>query len=81
MNVKNIDEILQNLKKRRSVLENILNENNIPFGNDSDATSAFRTECDELKKLKVAAVMDAFTLGNFKSECNLMQITADKWRE
>ena len=81
MNVKNIDEILQNLKKRRSVLENILNENNIPFGNDSDATSAFRTECDELKKLKVAAVMDAFTLGNFKSECNLMQITADNWRE
>ena len=81
MNVKNIDEILQNLKKRRTVLENILYENNIPFGNDEEAASPFKTECNELKKLKVAAVMDAFTLGNFRDECQLMQITADNWLE
>lgn len=81
MNIKSFDEILRNLKKRRIALEDILTEHNIPFGNEGSVSAVFRTECNELKKLKVAAIMDAFTLGNFKDECQLMQVTADNWQE
>lgn len=81
MNKKYVDDLLKNLKERRDTLEAILTENGVAFGGEEETPSAFKTECRELKKLKVAAVMDAFTLGNFKSECVLREITSDKWKE
>ena len=80
MNTRNIDEMLKNLRDRQAVLENILSAHGVEFGGEEDAPAAFSTECNELKKLKVAAIMDTFTLGNFKSECELRQITSDGWR-
>ena len=80
MRTKNIDAILKDLKRRRLELEAILTENGIDFAGDGTDTTVFNTDCQELKKLKVAAIMDAFTLGNFIDECELLQVTADNWR-
>ncbi len=78
MNIKTIDEYLNELKKRKAVLEEILDRYGVDYGDEK--SSIFRTECHELKKLKVAAIMDAFTLGNFRSECDLIEVTADNWQ-
>lgn len=78
MNIKTIDEYISELKKRKSVLEEILDRYGVDYADEKSAL--FRTECNELKKLKVAAIMDAFTLGNFRSECDLFEVTADNWQ-
>lgn len=78
MNIKTIDEYLNELKKRKAVLEEILDRYGVDYGDEKSAL--FRTECNELKKLKVAAIMDAFTLGNFRSECELLEVTAENWQ-
>ena len=78
MNIKTIDEYLNELKTRKAVLEEILDRYGVDYGDEKSAL--FRTECNELKKLKVAAIMDAFTLGNFRSECELLEVTAENWQ-
>lgn len=81
MNTRNIDEMLKKLRKRKESLETLLAENGVSFGEDDDTASAsFKTDCESLKKLKVAAIMDAFTLGNFRDECDLTEITSDNWK-
>lgn len=77
MNSKKIDKIIFNLKNRKKVLDEILSRYNIGAG---DEPVIFETECNSLKKLKVAAIMDEFTLGNFRSECDLLEVTADNWK-
>lgn len=80
MNLKNVDELLKNLRDRKERLETILTENGVDFSDNDGETAVFTTACTRLKKLKVAAIMDAFTLGNFKSECTLFEVTADDWK-
>lgn len=77
MNIKTIDEYINRLKDRKTSLEQVLEKYGIIF--DSSKASTFRTDCDSLKKLKVAAIMDPFTLGNFESECELLNISAENW--
>lgn len=79
MNTKAIDSLLMQMKNRRDILEGILLSNNISLDSE-EAPAAFSTQCKSLKDLKVAAIMDAFTLGNFRSECNLLEVTADNWQ-
>lgn len=76
MNIRTIDDFLVKLKNRKKALDEILERYGI--GNEDEAVTFF-TECKSLKKLKVAAIMDEFTLGNFKSECDLLEITVDHW--
>lgn len=77
MDIRTIDRHIAKLKKRKASLAQILSEYGISCaGSDSDF---FKTDCTELKKLKVAAVMDTFTVGNFRSECELLEITSDDW--
>lgn len=78
MNIKTIDEYLNGLKNRKAVLEEILDRYGVDYGEEKG--SVFKTECQALKKLKVAAIMDAFTLGNFRSECELFEVTSDNWQ-
>ncbi|MCD7774861.1 MAG: glycosyltransferase [Clostridiales bacterium] len=78
MGTKNIDDLLKRIQSRKSRVEEILTEHNVEFS-DTKEEFHFKTECRELKKLKVAAVMDGFTLGNFKSECSLFELTAGNW--
>ena len=41
----------------------------------------FETEKKTLKTLKIAAIMDRFTLECFKPECELLQVTPQNWLE
>ncbi len=77
MDIRTVDKQLKKLKKQKAVLARVLAE----YGIDCNtiASDKFRTDCNELKKLKVAAVMDPFTVGNFRSECELFEITSDDW--
>lgn len=71
---------------------NDLNQNN-PEGavlqEESTANAALRPklshsftfEGTSLKKLKVAAIMDRFTLECFRPECQLMELTPENWEE
>jgi len=34
-----------------------------------------------LKNIKVAAIMDSFTVESYRPECNLFELTADNWKE
>lgn len=79
MIIKTIDGYLSDLNARKAVLEEIMTRYGVNFKNEK--TAFFKTECDSLKKLKVAAIMDAFTLGNFKSECDLLEVTGDNWQK
>ena len=38
-----------------------------------------RKDCDSLKKLKVACIMDEFTYSCFAPECDLRQLTPENW--
>lgn len=78
MNLKTIDEYLNSLRDRKAALEEILKRYGVAL--EEENASVFSTDCTSLKKLKVAAIMDAFTLGNFKSECELFEVTADNWQ-
>lgn len=80
MNLRNIDEMLKSLRERKDALDKILADNGIEPDEGEEAPAAFETNCTTLKKLKVAAIMDAFTLGNFKDECDLLEVTADNWK-
>ena len=40
----------------------------------------FVLQAAELKKLRVAAIMDTFTLGCFRPECELTELTPDSWQ-
>ncbi len=77
MDIRTVDKQLKKLKMQKNTLARVLAE----YGIDCNTIGKdkFRTDCTELKKLKVAAVMDPFTVGNFRSECELFEITSDDW--
>lgn len=79
MDIKKVDEFIASLNSRNSVIAEILSGYKIAVNKNKPV--AFETKCTSLKKLKVAAIMDAFTLGNFKSECNLLEVTAENWKK
>ncbi len=39
-----------------------------------------RDDCEFLRELKVACIMDEFTFSCFAPECNILQLTPDKWQ-
>jgi len=40
----------------------------------------FPLRCSELRQLRVAAIMDRFTLDSYSPECELLEITPEGWR-
>ncbi len=77
MDIKKIDKQIGKLKATKSLLAQILENYAIDF--TSNVKQGFETDCTEFSKMKVAAVMDPFTVGNFRSECELFEITSDDW--
>lgn len=45
-----------------------------------DRSSSTEVTCT-LKSLKVAAIMDEFTYGSYKNECNLLQLSPQQWHK
>lgn len=66
--------ILELLKSLGEDVQNIEEKRVVP-------TSFFKCAADKLKNLKVAAIMDRFTLDSFKPECNLLEITPEGWKK
>lgn len=79
MNTRIFTENIRNLKARAEMLRQLLLNHNINCYHER--ANQFNTNCESLKELKVAAVMDPFTVGNFKSECQLFEISANNWEE
>ncbi len=78
MSTRNIDDILEQLQNRKSEVEGILTSHGVEFSKDRSEFQ-FKTQCPGLHELKVAAIMDEFTLLNFKDECTLLEVTPDDW--
>lgn len=80
MNTRALDEALLAVRQRRQALETLLAESGVTFDEQASERTYFHTECRRLKELKVAAIMDGFTLGNFRTECDLLELEGDKWQ-
>ncbi len=78
MNTKNLNDIIKKLKNKQRETEKVISDNSKYFS-DVVERKFYQTDCFELKNLKVAAVMDEFTLVNFRDECNLLEVTPDNW--
>ena len=72
-------DVLTRLKSRRARIESILTSYGVPFSSGA-RRQYFKTDKTRLKDLKVAAVADDFTLGNFREECRLFELTGGNWK-
>ncbi len=79
MSANNIDEALKYLKRRSSELKELLCGFGVKLDEKENAVY-FNTDKENLKDLKVAAIADAFTVGNFESECNFFSLTCGGWK-
>ncbi len=82
-----LDREIELVKRRR--------QNTISFlrrlGRNSDAemlenlgktmTGTFKLRAKTLKELRVAAIMDQFTLESYRPECQLLEVTPEHWKE
>ena len=81
-----IDKWINYLKERRSNLKTLLE---VESGINLDAilkaeerTPFFEKLCaTRLKDLRMACIMDRFTLDSYKPECNLFELTPDSWQK
>ena len=79
MSADNINEALKYLKRRSAELKELLGEFGVSIDEKENAVY-FDTDKKSLKDLKVAAIADAFTRGNFESECNYFSLTCSDWK-
>lgn len=68
-------------KEIQKSIEDTHVENKIKINKKELKNSFFKTEKTTLKSLKIAAIMDRFTLECFKPECNLLELTPQNWQE
>lgn len=54
---------------------NYITQNKIDFKNEKNID-----HIDDIKKIKIAAIMDEFTYNSFKYECDLLQLTLNNWK-
>ena len=40
-----------------------------------------KLQAENLKALRMACIMDQFTLESYKPECNLLELTPDNWKK
>ena len=80
-----IDKKIENVQQRRKAVLELLKSlgENVSEIEQQPVVSAniFSCAAKKLKDLKVAAVMDRFTLDSFKPECNLFEVTPEGWKK
>ncbi len=79
-----IDNRISYLEKRKKDIIEILSELGIRI-KESETKSdklikKFKLEIDDLNQLKVACIMDRFTLDSYMPECNLCELTPLNWK-
>lgn len=78
---KRITEIRNIREEIRQLLKIEKEETNQDNCRESAPTQFFPLRAKTLKELKVAAIMDRFTLECFRPECALTELTPDHWRQ
>lgn len=80
INLKNIDERMQKLVKRQEKIKSILNGLGVETDQQKECLQKkFYLEKNSLKELKIACVMDRFTLDSYQPECCLLEVTPENW--
>lgn len=84
INLSYLDEVISKLKEKSEKIERTL----LDMGESIPETKkilnkrlTFKTDAKTLKELKVACVMDRFTLDSYKYECKLFEVTPDNWKD
>lgn len=87
MNIINeIDTQIRKIQQNRQTIINYLraqgNNTLLDDGlNQAVMNTPFSLKARTLKELKVAAIMDQFTLESYRPECQLMELTPDNWKK
>ncbi|WP_252247354.1 glycosyltransferase [Clostridium sp. ZBS4] len=79
-----IDNRVSYIEKRKKDIIGVLSKFGINI-KESDKKNdksiiRFQLEIDDLKQLKVACIMDRFTLDSYIPECNIYQLTPSNWK-
>ena len=85
IDTKMIDEKLKQIDESKKKLRNLLAR----YGKDMDEIDRvdvdykpeFNLNCNGLKELRVACVMDRFTLDSYRYECRLFELTPKGWKK
>lgn len=85
VDIKIIDNRLSQLKKKKDSIKKMLIKYGVSIdefdGNKTQMIQHFSLNCKNLKDLKIACVMDRFTLDSFSPECNLLEVSPSCWQE
>lgn len=80
-----IDKRINLLEKRKEEIFNNLEKLGIQINQTKQVkksvTNKFKLDIKELKELKIACIMDEFTLNSYLPECNLLELTPEGWKE
>ena len=86
--LKKIDNRIFELRKIQQEILRLLEEEKSENGSEQQrivqeppVKSRKMLEAKSLKELRVAAIMDEFTLGCFSPECQLTELTPQGWRQ
>lgn len=84
IDMKIIDDRISHLNKKKNAIKELLkiygrNVENIGQ-NNKQQIQQFKLSSDTLKDIKVACVMDRFTLDSYAPECNLLEVTPKGWK-
>ena len=81
LDLKSIEERIGELRTRQKALEILFGELGVTIDkNTQSRPKTFLLKTTNLKNLKVACIMDRFTLDSYSPECKLLQLTPTEWK-
>lgn len=78
-----IDKSIMNLQEKKKKVEELFKRLGMTLSKDNNEgnfSKEFTLKASSLKELKVAAVMDRFTLDSYAPECQLIELTPTHWK-
>lgn len=79
-----IDKRIEYIQKQNEKITDIVGKMGIKLTKKNEFKKNliynFNLKIEKLKDLKVACIMDEFTLNSFSPECNLMELTPQNWK-
>lgn len=78
-----VENWLMYLNKKRNLIADELKEKGIDIEklNEGIVKNTFCLDKKDIKDLKIACIMDTFTYESYKEECQLKQVTPNKWQQ
>lgn len=78
-----IDRSIVSLQEKQKKIEELFKHLGIALNKEkakANVSREFNLKTSSLKQLKVAAIMDRFTLDSYAPECELLELTPDHWK-